>query len=227
MKRLSIMLIFIFGSIIFLFCNPSRQIKVELEITSSLAGDTTFSVLTLRVINVSDEDLYISSFNPISDISFFDEKGVDVREVFWSRIIKNMPVPEPSLEPEMSPGRREETFIQEAVQLDFDSVQAFHQDSIPYEHRVIIREYLEPKYQAVILIKSGEIFERHFPLKKVDVNSLRKIKLSYNYTFGIKNMTGYTVIKIDNSEYLLPNFPAEEVGHFHLFKGKMKSSLDL
>lgn len=218
-------LFLIISIIVFFSCNSNKEINIELEIIKSTAKDINTPTLVFRATNHSDKDFYILSFNPLTSISFINNKGIDISEYFWTMYSNNMPIPDPIASYDAPPTTEQKDFNYEATRIDFLKTNSLFLDSIPQKHRFEILKLLNSKYQLVTLIKAGEVYEQHFPIKFIEINTINQIELSYNYKEIINNSNGYTTIMIDNKKYMLQNLPIDRVGNYQLFRGKMKYKL--
>jgi len=217
-------IIYILGSCIALHsCCSNKEMYFEVEIVNCVSEDIKTPALVFRAINHSDRDYYILSFNPFTCISIFDMKGENISEYFWTIYTNTMPIPEPPMKNHVAPITELDDFIYKATQIDLSRTKSRLNDSIPTEHRSEIVEILSSKYQLVTLIKAGEIYEKYFPIKFMEIDAINTVCLSYNYRQIIENVSGYTTIVIDSNQYLLPNLPTDRVEHYHLFKGAMKN----
>lgn len=208
-------------------CAPRQQDLVfELDLVSSKSDESP--ILIYRIKNLSDKNYYILFFNRFTDISFFNESGLDISDSIWNIYKREMPIPKPPLNYTSFEPHESDIFISKATCADYDFTKSQFHGSIPFEHEVELKEMLRGKYMVVDLVKAGEIFEKSYSLEGIDINSIAKIVLSYNNEIKEKtDSTEFFHYELDGNEYILQSFPLENVDAFHLFRGKMEYELNI
>jgi hypothetical protein len=209
--------------LIFHSCNfTQKDLVVKLELDGSRNEE---AVLVVRVKNNSGKNYYIFDFNSFTRISFYNREGADISDSIWNLYHSNLEEPKPPSQDVSLESSEEDLFISRATDMDLNFTQSWFHDTIPADHRERILDALTLKYGEVALLKAGELYEKQFHLHGIDMESIASIVLSYDNS-NKSNTPEHSVYRLDRHEYIVRNFPWEQVDDYYLFRGKMEYKLE-
>ncbi|TCO07750.1 hypothetical protein [Natronoflexus pectinivorans] len=218
-------IIALFLCVLFPSCNNQDGKYVEVFLIPDGLDSINKTSVKLRIVNNTSEDVYILGMNPFIDMRFISDKNFDISKDVWDDFYFSLTVPKP---PDSIAFSQQEQnyrdFLSCAQMAEIGRVKSVDLSGDSSEFVKDFMNVIGVKYELAILVKSNAFYEREFTFN-IRPDSLKAIKLSYDYSCFFNEIDEYFLYESKHGSYYINNKPLKEVCGYSLFQGSFEAEL--